>query len=187
MPLPIPILLDFVIKLLTEDNLITFGAVGLIIYIVALILSKTTKCIIVWNWWDLIILAIPGIILILSLYLSFNNEGEEVTFINNIALNILFVVSFLATMMLSIVANLKHSNIASAIIFCIIALLAKVVISILIPVFLILFLGALNSGKKDNRYKSGRKGNQNIIIAGIIAAIAALLIGSLIKNGNEEE
>jgi heme/copper-type cytochrome/quinol oxidase subunit 2 len=96
-------------------------------------------------------------------------------------------VSFLATIALSIAANLKHSTIVPAIIFSILAILATVVISILIPVFLILFLGALNSGKKDNRYKSGKKGNQNIIMAGIIAAIATLLVGCLIKNGNEDE
>ena len=187
MPLPLPFLLNFVGKLISQDNIITFGAVGLIFYIVALILSKTTECIIIWHWWDLIILAIPGIIFLGSFYMVYNSENKSVEFINNIALNILFVFSFVATIVLSVVANIKYSGVLKAAIFIIIAIAVKVFIAILIPIFLVLFLGALNSGKKDKRYKYGTKGNQNIIIAGIIAALAALLIGVLIKNGDDEE
>jgi hypothetical protein len=186
--LPLPFLLDFIeSKLFSEEMLITVGAIALIIYITALILSKITGCIIVWKWWDLIILAVPGIILIASLYLYNDDEIKTGTFINNVAVNILFVSSFLATIALSISANIKTCGILPGIIYIVIAILAKIVIAILIPVFIVLFLGALNSGEKDKRYKSGRRGNKNIIMAGIIAAIAAILVGSLIKSGNEEE
>jgi hypothetical protein len=188
MTLPLPFLLNFIeSKLISEEMLITVGAVGLIIYIAALILSKTTRCIIVWEWWDLIILAVPGIILIASLYLYTNTEIETGTFINNIAVNILFVLSFIATIALSISANIKTCGIVPGILYSVIAILAKIVIAILIPVFFVLLLGALNSGEKDKRYKSGIRGNKNIILAGTIAAIAALFVGNLIKSGNEEE
>jgi hypothetical protein len=184
MQLPLPFLFDFVGKLISQDNIITFGAVGLIFYIAALILSKTTKCIIIWHWWDLIILAIPGFIFLVSFYMVYNHEGETVKYINNIALNVLFVFSFTVTIILSFVANIKYSGILKAFIFIIIAIAAKIFISILIPIFLVLFLCALNSSKKDKR--GSTKGIQNIIMAGIIAAFAALLFGSLIKNGYNE-
>jgi len=185
MQLPLPLLLNFVGKLISQDNIITFGSVGLMFYIAALILSKATRCIIIWHWWDLIILAIPGFIFLISFYMVYNHEGETVKYINNIALNILFVFSFTATIILSFVANIKYSGLLKSVIFIIIAIAAKIFMAILIPIFLVLFLGALNSGKKDKRY--GTKGIQNIIIAGIIAALAALLIGVLIKNGDDEE
>jgi magnesium-transporting ATPase (P-type) len=187
MQLPLPLLLNFVGELISQDNIITFGAVGLIFYIAALVLSKTTKCIIIWHWWDLIILAIPGIIFLGSFYFYYNNKNESIDFINNIAINILFVFSFTATILLSVVANIKYSGILKSVIFIIIAVFVKIFIAILIPIFIVLFLGAINSGKKDKRYKYGTKGNQNIITAGIIAALAALLIGVLIKNGDDEE
>jgi len=187
MQLPLPLLLNFVGKLISQDNIITFGAVGLIFYIAALILSKTTKCIIIWHWWDLIILAIPGFIFLGSFYMVYNSKGESVQFINNIAVNILFVFSFTATIVLSFIANVKYCGVLKSVIFIIIAIAVKTFIAILIPIFIVLFLGALNSGKKDKRYKYGTKGNQNIIFAGIIAALAALLIGVLIKDGDDEE
>jgi hypothetical protein len=187
MPLPLPFLLGFIKNLITQDNLLTIGAVGLIFYIIALIFSKTTKCIVIWHWWDLIILAIPGTIFLISMYITNNSEGDTVNFINNIAFNILFVFSFLATITLSIAANIKHNGLVKSIIYIIVVITTKIFITILIPIFIILFIGALNSGEKDKRYKYGRKGNQNIIIAGIIAAVAALLVGSLIKSEKDIE
>jgi hypothetical protein len=188
MLLPLPFLLNFISKLISQDNIITFGSIGLIFYIVALILSKTTKCIIIWHWWDIIILSIPGIIFLGSFFIIVNNsDGGNVEFINNIALNILFLFSFIVTIVLSIIANVKYSGILKSLVFIITAIAAKTFIAILIPVFIVLFFGVLNSGKKDKRYRSGTEGNQNIIVAGIIAAIAALLIGTLIKKGSEED
>jgi magnesium-transporting ATPase (P-type) len=186
MVLPLPLLLNFVGKLISQDNIITFGSVGLVFYILALILSKTTKCIILWHWWDLIILAIPGVIFLCTFYAVNKSENTNMEFVNNIALNILFVFSFIITFALSVFANIKYSGILKSLIYITIAIVAKIFIAILIPVFIVLFFGALNYGEKDKRYKYGRIGNKNIIIAGIIAAVAVLLVGSLIKNGVDE-
>jgi hypothetical protein len=141
----------------------------------------------VWKWWDLIVVAIPGIIFLMSLYSYNNTEDKTTSFITNIALNVLFVFSFGATIVLSIIGNIKNSGMPKALFFIIVAALAKIVIAILIPIFVVLLFSALNSGEKDKRYKYGRKGNKNVIMAGIIAAIAALLVGGLIKSGDEDE
>jgi hypothetical protein len=68
-----------------------------------------------------------------------------------------------------------------------VAFFTKIFIAIVIPVFIVLFFAALNSGDKDKRYKYARKDNKNLIMAGIIAAAAALLVGSLIKTENNQE
>jgi hypothetical protein len=180
-------LINFIERIISKGNIITFGSVGLIFYIAALILSKTTKCIIIWHWWDIIILAIPGIIFLGSFYMVNCSENKNIEFVNSIALNLLFVFSFAVTILLSLLANIKYSGVLKSLIYILIVIGAKIFIAIIIPFFIILFFGSLNYGEKDKRYKSGRKGNKNIIIAGIMVAIAALLVSGLIKNGVNEE
>lgn len=106
MLLPLPLLINLVEKSISQENIITFGSIGLIFYIAALILSKAIKFIIVLRWWNIIILAIHGIIFLGSFYMANNCESENVKFVNNIALNMLLTFSFTATIVLSIIANI---------------------------------------------------------------------------------
>jgi hypothetical protein len=174
-------------SLITSDNLITFGSIGLIIYVIGLILSKTTTCVVIWRWFDLSAVTIPGLILIALLYLMNNKQDQGIAFTNNVMFNVLFILSIVVTITLSIISNMRNSNGILIIIFSIISILAKVFIMILVPIFIFLFLGAMNYGKDDKRYKGGKRGNTNLIAMAIIGGLAALLVGSLIKKTSPEE
>jgi MFS family permease len=183
---PLRRILVYINSSITSDNLITVGSFGLITYIIGLILSKTTACVIIWRWFDLIVVTIPGLIFIVLLYFMNNEQDKSVVFTNNVMFNILFVLSIVITITLSIISNIKNNHGILIIIFAIVSILSKVFIMILVPVFILLFLGAINYGKDDRRYKGGKRGNANLIAMAIIGGLAVLLVGSLVKKTHSE-
>ena len=186
--LPLKSLVDGTLVLMRGDNLITAVCIALIIYIVALILSKTTSCVIIWRWFDAVITSIPGLLFLLLIYLLFDSGIESEELLGNIWLNILFIVSFISAMLLSVLSNKKYSGFPLSLFFMFISMAAKLVVMIIVPIFIALFFGAMNHGKKDKRTRVGKQGNQNLIAMAVIAGLAYLLVGGLIKNpGGDEE
>jgi hypothetical protein len=50
-----------------SDIMVVLVIIALIIYSTAIILSKKTNCVIIWGWWDLLLVAIPGLYLFIIL------------------------------------------------------------------------------------------------------------------------
>ena len=170
------------VLLINSDNLISFGCIGLIVYILALILSKTTSCTVIWQWFDVVVTAIPGIIFLSMLYI-YKTEDGGVLF-QHIWINILFIISFISSMVLSIISNIRNSRLPFFILYILVSISAKLFIMILVPIFILLFIAAATYGETAKRTRSGRRGNKNIIAMAIVAGLAALLVVSLIKNNN---
>jgi hypothetical protein len=199
-PLPLVFLQNFVTVLFSHtpessDLLAGLIIVCIVVYTVALIFSKKTSCIIIFGWKDLILVAATEIVIaFILLYNTFygRDNGKPVT-ANNIAANVVIVLSVMATFTVSVIANLRYTRLPQAIFYIIISITAKPVIMTVMAVFVFLSIGLLSAayqpGKKDRRYKSGhRPGKYNWLIPIIIAVmsfLAAFLIGGIIKNPRE--
>ncbi|MDR1838711.1 MAG: hypothetical protein LBQ93_03880 [Treponema sp.] len=161
-----------------SDSIFVLFIIALIIYAIALLFSSKTGCVIIWGWWDLILLAIPGLIFVYYLFNVDNIMKYDET------LNIIFFITSIATFALSVIINIKYSGI-KGLLFAIVSVLAKIVIMILIPIIIFLFFMALSSGKKDRRYRDGTKGNTKTMWLAIVGAIALFLVINLIKTEQE--
>jgi TM2 domain-containing membrane protein YozV len=168
----------------------------IVIYIIALIFSKKSSCIIVYGWKDFALLASPLVIIaFIVLYNTFyGKDNGKIIEANNIFANIIFMLPIIATFSISIVSNTRHSNMPGAVFFTIISIAGKIVLMIVMVVFIILCIGILGAyqekgRKKDNRYKSGyRPGKSNMVFVVIAMAIlgflASFFIKSLVKSPN---
>jgi hypothetical protein len=165
-------LLDF-----ASNNLAVFAIVALVIWILGIIFSKATKCVIVYGWKDIIILLIPGAIF--SFYLFFS---DSIT--HEIILNIIFFISFAISIVFSFIGNIKSTNHFN-IFYILISIIVKVLLVILIPIVIVAFIGALGSGKKDGRYRDGTKGNTKTAMIGLVIGLVGLLLLPLIKTEDE--
>jgi hypothetical protein len=158
--------------------------ISVIVYILALIFSKKSSCIIICGWKDILLVVAP--IVIIAFILLYNglygkNNGKTIS-ANNVLANVLFVLPIIATFAVSIITNLRYSSMPQSVFFIILSLIAKAIIMMAIIVFVILILGAWRRGKEDKRYKSGYRPGKNDRFIAIIGLIATFLIGSLIKN-----
>ena len=164
----------------------------IVIYIVALLFSKKSSCIIVYGWKDFALLASPLVIITFILLYNAFFGAYGVIEANNILANIIFILPIIITFYISIVANTRHSDMPNALYFIIISIAGKIVLMIVMAVFLVLCIGLLSAyqekgRKKDARYSSGyRPGKSNAALIAIAMAIlgflATFLIKSLVKN-----
>jgi len=161
-----------------SDILLILGIISIFIYAMALLLSSKTGCVIIWGWWDLVLIAIPGLIFVYYLF-NLNNTIKYDTL-----LNIIFFVISIATFALSIIINIKYSG-GIGLLYAIVSVMVKIVIMILIPIIIFLFFIASCSGKSDRRYRDGTKGNAKTMWVGVVSAIAFFLIINLIKSEQE--
>jgi heme/copper-type cytochrome/quinol oxidase subunit 2 len=67
------------------------------------------------------------------------------------------------------------------ILFAIVSVITKIILIVLVPIVLILYIGALSSGTPDKRYRDGTKGNERTQIIALVAAIAMFFVASFIK------
>lgn len=140
------------------------------IYILALLLSSCTECIIVYTWKDMLLLLITfGI----GLFFAHNGEFEEKFFIT--------CIPFVLSVIISIYANLGQS-IPKCIFYSVISILTKFMLVIIAPVLIFGLLRANISGEKDERYKDGTKGNERSKNVRIAFMLILLLIAPLIKG-----
>jgi hypothetical protein len=169
----------------------------IVIYIIALIFSKKSSCIIVYGWKDFALLASPFVIIIfIILYnILYGQDNGKTIEANNILANIIFILPIITTFAVSVISNTRHSNMPYAVFFTIISIAGKIVLMIVMVVFLILCIGILGAyqekgRKKDARYKSGyRPGKSNIVFVAIAMAIlgflATFFVKSLVKNPDD--
>lgn len=162
-----------------KNNIIIFLIIALLIIILSQIFSKKTDCIVIWGWWDLIPVAIAGIIFVYYLYASYNEIKYD-----SIA-NVIYFSCVLITFIFSLIGNIKYSG-SKWPFFLIISILTKIIIMIIIPIILVLLIFTyLYGGKKDGRFRDGTRDNDKTFILGILSVIFLFLIGSLIKTGKE--
>ena len=156
------------------DNIALAGIIALVIWVIAIILSKTTKCVIVYNWYDLIILLIPGCIF--SLYVF-----KEDLIKNDTLFSIIFIIAFCISVLLSILGNFRSKS-KLFILNILVSAITKLLLVVLAPIVILAFIGALTSGKKDGRFRDGTRGNTKTLIVGIILGILAFIILPLVKT-----
>jgi hypothetical protein len=162
-------------------GLLVFLIIAVIVYILAYSFSKKTKCVIIWDIWDLILVSISSLIFI---YYLFDIENKIQ---NDAAINIIYFTLIVATFGLSIISNLKYSGLKWPL-FTAISILTKLILLIVIPLVLVLAILCwylVNAAKKDRRYKDGTKGNAKTknynTYVPIFTAIYVFLIVNLIK------
>lgn len=165
----ISIILDFVL-----NNIAMIGIIVLVIWIIAIFLSKTTRCVIVFNWYDIIILLIPGCIF--SLYI-FKSDIIK----NDTLFTVIFIISFCISVILSVIGNVKSKS-KIFIINIFVSILTKLVLIALAPVVILALLGAAFTGKKDGRFRDGTKGNAKTLAFGVVIGILGLIIVPLVKT-----
>jgi hypothetical protein len=162
-------------------GLIAFLVISVLVYTLSYSFSKKTKCIIIWDLWDLILVTISSLIFV---YYLFDAENKIQ---NDTIINIIYFVTTITTLALSIISNLRYSG-TKWLLFAVISILTKFVLLIVIPLVLVLAIlcyALINSAKKDRRYKDGTKGNiktrnYNTYVP-IFTAIYMFLIVNLIK------
>jgi len=176
-------------------TILIFGAVMVLaIYITALVLSKKTRCIIVWGWKDLIALALLSstlfvIILIVMRALEVNYAAGEIGDICEIStivvpvLGIVAAASFAWTLANSVFSNITNTPPVN-IIYIVISVLTKMILLVVIPVLFFLYLGYnSNSGyKKDARTRDGTRGNQKTKSLAMFFLFVSLLFVPLVKK-----
>ena len=194
-PLPLAFL-DFLIWEKTPESegvLATVIVIGIIVYIIALIFSKTTSCIIIYGWKDFLLVAAPMTIYIISIFFGDGTEETRSNLTSSMAVNFLIIIPIIATFAVSIIVNLRYNALPQSIFFAIISIIAKPVVMLAVAVFALLSLGfisgAYKPGKKDARYKTGYRPSENQFIRGIVIAVvgflAKFLIGGIIKRPQE--
>ena len=165
-------LLDF-----ASSNLLVFVIVALIVWIIGIIFSKATKCVVIYGWKDILILLVPGAIF--SCYLFFS---DSIT--HDVLLNIVFLICVIVSVVFSFIGNIKSTKYFNPFYFFI-SIIVKVLLIILIPIVAIAFLGALGSGKKDKRYRDGTVNNTKTAMVGLVLGIVGLLLLPLIKTDED--
>jgi hypothetical protein len=169
----------------------------IIIYIICILFSKKSSCIIVYGWKDFFILAFPLLIItFIILYNTFYGRDNGIIIeADNIAANIIFLIPIIVTFVTSVTSNLRHSEKPWSVLFAAISIIGKIVIMIGMAIFVILCIGILGAyqekgRKKDNRYKSGyRPGKSNFwfvaIAVTILGFLATVFIKSIVKTRDE--
>lgn len=165
-------LLDF-----ASANLSVFIIMVLTIWILGIIFSKSTRCVVIYGWKDILILLIPGAIF--SFYLIY---FDSIT--NEILLNSIFIIAFIISIVFSFIGNIKSTKKFNPF-YIIISVVVKIVLIILVPVVIVAFIGALGSGKKDKRYKDGTRNNTKTAMIGLVIGLVGLLLLPLIKTDED--
>lgn len=145
------------------------------IYAFAWFLSMGDKCIIVYTWWDMILLLICGGIFWTYLFGTNNNVGDS-----NPKL-IVFYIAFALSVIISFIANLKNSFPLN-IIFSIVSIITKIILIIVVPIIVLLIISSFAiSGTDDNRYKDGTRNNEKTAVVSFLFAFTGLLLTPLVK------
>jgi hypothetical protein len=121
------------------------------VYFTALLFSKKTRCIIICGWPDLLLMALPelliGFVWIFNGFIAANYELTPIEF-DNVLLNILFTAPIIITLGISVVSNLKNNGFPAALLYIFISILGKLIVMILIGLFLVCFI-AVVFGKRE--------------------------------------
>ena len=201
--MPLVLLQKIAMKIINNEGNYQSLIVGLIIsiiviYIIALIFSKKSSCIIIYGWKDFAILVCPlvTITFIILFNVFYGRENEKTIEANNILANIIFILPIIATFAISVVSNIRHSKMPCAIFFTTISIVTKIVVMIFMAIFIILCIVILagyqekEGRKKDARFKTGyRPGKSNILFIAIaltiLGGLATFFVKSLVKTSDD--
>ena len=182
--------LRFITALLFDNAIPLEGIIvtGIIIFIVALILSKKTSCIIMYGWWDFFFVLAPVIIFVVHLFFNID-KNEKFTYMANI----LIIASTFTTIAISVYSNIRYNSLPQSIFYTIISLLVKPFVMLAMPVLALTCFAMLDSaykpGKKDARYKSGERPSEKAWLMAILLAIIGFLfkhlVAGIVKNPQE--
>ncbi|MBQ5632250.1 MAG: hypothetical protein IIU99_04030 [Treponema sp.] len=162
-----------------------------IIYVIALILSKKTNCVIIYGWKDFVFIFLPfvvGFISMITFVLLDSSNYITASYIVFV-LGLLFAFGgFIFTIVLSIIGNIRNNNsIICIILFSFYSIITKIVVFFFAPILGILYCCAAASGKSDKRYKDGTKNNEKTANIGLVAFLIVILLIPLVKAKNEIE
>lgn len=170
------------VRYISEDTLTALAIIIIplliIVYIIALVCSYKTKCVIISGWKDLIILALLSFDTIGLVYCLYDGAGTGYI----TTLGIIFMVLFIFTIKYSITANI--SIIPHGMIFACLSILTKVLMLIIIPLIILLYSYYTGNSayKTDRRYRDGTKGNTKTAKVAAFVTVVAFLVGALVKN-----
>jgi hypothetical protein len=151
------------------------------VYIIGAMFSKKTRCVIVFGWIDFILTLLPMAAFIASDFILVSKGGL-------LFLNILFCVSVLATLAISVLSNLRYSGVPNGIIYAVISVVTKVGMMMIAPLLLLLLFGSFFAGtpaKKDRRYKTGWRPRRDSALYLIILTLATFMVYSVMKKPDD--
>jgi hypothetical protein len=151
------------------------------VYIIGAMFSKKTRCVIVFGWMDFILTLLPMAAFIASDFVLVSKGGL-------LFLNILFCVSVLATLAISVFSNLRYSGAPNGIIYAAISVVTKVSIIMMAPLLLLLLFGLFFAGepaKKDRRYKTGWRPKRDSVLYLILLTLTTFMLYSVMKKPDD--
>jgi hypothetical protein len=178
-----------------KSGLAVFVIICIVIYIISVLFSKNSSCIIVYGWKDFFLLVSPLLIITFILLFNVFSDDEKKISATNIVANILFIIPIIFSFYISVISNLRHSEMPLSVIFAVISIIGKIVIMCFLGIIIVSFIGILGGyqktkGEKDKRYKSGyRPGKSNFwfvaIAIAILGFLATVFIKSIVKPSDE--
>jgi hypothetical protein len=152
-----------------------FGIFLLVSYIFGRVYSSNTVCRIICGWWDFALLLISSLLIT---YVSYQILSNGI-FDNKCGYLLIGAIGlYLISIFLSASKNKSITHV-------IISILTKLSLLLLIPALTALLLVAFGSGKKDGRYSDGTQNNSRTVAVAGAGVLMVLLIGSLVKTGEE--
>ena len=146
----------------------------IVFYIIAQVLSRRTECIIIWGWWDMILLMIPAIILFVVIYEA--KKGKKIRSDDKEIASVLFYIFLCLTGIMSIIANKLN------IFYISVSIISKTIVAIIFPIAILFFLASFSTGKIDRRYRDGTKNNERTMWIRITNDVYTFLVKDLIKR-----
>jgi TM2 domain-containing membrane protein YozV len=210
---PLAVLHDLLITLPEKigenefPEILTITIISLLaVYFIALLFSKTTRCIIIRGWPDLICTVLPelliGFVFIFNLFIAAHLELSPIEF-DNVLLNIVFSAAIIVTLVISVVSNLKNSGFPVSLLYILISIIGKLMVMIMTGLFLAFFIMAALGRRKTvqeyretkdrrrtrmtERERSQRRSNfMMLLLVTGLATLSAFMISSLIKTPSKE-
>ena len=174
MNMSVDVVLVSIFNYLKTLNIWVPVVIALLIFVLAQVLSSKTECIIIWEWWDLMVLVVPGFI-VLSVFYNYagaKSQSEDYGVITSIL--------FYSFIMLSVTLTLISNKLN--LLYSLASVAMKAVAILVIPVIIVLFIFALGAGKKDGRYSDGTRGNAQTLWLSVVGFLGYIIIGNLIKS-----
>ena len=166
------------LKNYSDNELVLFFIIIVVVYIIGRLFSTHTDCIIFASLEEVILLFSPWAILIILAFIT-NYADLDIkisTFIIPIT-----IIMFIISAILSVRANLGYT-VSKTILYIMVSFVTKVTLCIVAPAVLVLALSALPQSTKDRRYRDGTKNNQRSKNIAFITSVAFFIVFSLIKQ-----
>ena len=166
------------LKNYSDNELVLFFIIIVVVYIIGRLFSTHTDCIIFASLEEVILLFSPwAILIILAFITNYADLDIEIsTFIIPIT-----IIMFIISAILSVRANLGYT-VSKTILYIMVSFVTKVTLCIVAPAVLVLALTALPQSTKDRRYRDGTKNNQRSKNIAFITSVAFFIVFSLIKQ-----